>query len=71
MLKIQTVLIPRTFTLKMARAWIKLHKYKLTFRGKPVDITTYFYRFRQAAVRPHARYFTQVLPNGVELVFMK
>jgi hypothetical protein len=62
--KVQTVLIPESWSLKEAKAWLEAHKYK----HSKVDITENFYRFRQ---RPPGggKYFTVSLPNGVELVF--
>lgn len=62
--KVQTVLIPKTFTLKEALEWLEDHNY----RHKKVDITEDFYRFRQMTPMKGGRYVTQTLPNGVEIV---
>lgn len=71
-MKLQTILIPRrNFTLRAAKAWIRKHGFRLTFFGKPVDITTNYYRFRQSDPVQHAKYFTKVLPNGIELIMLQ
>jgi hypothetical protein len=61
--KVQTVLIPESWSLKEAKGWLAAHKYK----HSKVDITENFYRFRQ---RPPGggKYYTVSLANGVELV---
>lgn len=64
--ELQTVLVPKDrFTLPNAIKWVGLNGYKI----KKVDETRNFYRFRQTEPLSDVKYFSKVLPNGVELVF--
>jgi len=63
---VQSVLIPKTFTIEYAKNWLKEHKYKYN----KIDVTDKFYRFRQTEPNPSKRYYTKVLDNGVELIIM-
>jgi hypothetical protein len=67
---VQSVRVPKDqFTLRQAKSWVKKHGYKLTFKGKGVDVTENQYRFRQRDPgTPHKRVRTKVLPNGVEMI---
>lgn len=70
----QSVVIPKKdFSLNEAKKWIKENGYKLTFYGKPVDITVGFYRFRQMAPSRFDKksYKTKVLKNGILLIIGK
>lgn len=62
---VQSILFPRgVFTEVHAKKWLQMHGYHAT----KVDITEHFLRFRQFDPIPGSRYYTKVLPNGVELV---
>lgn len=61
---LQTILIPKTWTLAKSRAWLQEHNYITTFYRS----TPNFRRFLQVLPIRNAIYFTTVLPNGVELV---
>ncbi len=68
---VQSVVIPKKkFTLKQSEKWIKDNGYKLSFYGKPVDLTVGFYRYRQAAPSRFNKdkYKTKVLKNGILLI---
>ena len=65
---LQTILISNNFgTLVEMKAWLKNHKYKYGRHRR----TTNFFRFIQNLPIIGAKYFTQVLPNGIELVYMR
>lgn len=66
---LQTILVPRTFTSAQANKWIRDHGYKTHHRGKSVDITDNYYRYRQSDPR-HGRYFTVTLSNGIEMIYV-
>ena len=69
---LQTILIPKNnFTLEEAKKWIKDHKYRLSFGGKSVHITSHFYRFRQASFKKNANYHTLTIRNGIRFVFIR
>jgi hypothetical protein len=61
---VQSVVFPKAkFSLVSALKWLREHNMK----AEKVDVTPHTFRFRQMV--PHfPRYYTQVLPNGVELV---
>jgi hypothetical protein len=70
-LVIQSVLIPKDkFTLNKARKWIADNHFKLTFWGKPVDITDKYYRYRQMAPSRFVKdkYITIDFKDGVKLI---
>ena len=70
--EVQTVLVPKKdFTYNQALSWIHRHGYRTSFYGKGVDVTENFYRFRQAPPRKGVEYYTETLPNGVEIVMYK
>jgi hypothetical protein len=63
---LQTILIPKkSFSLKKAFNWLEKHKY----HSNKVDVDKNFYRFRQSEPKK-GRYYTKVLPNKIELVFV-
>lgn len=66
--KVQSVLFPKMyFTLPGAMNWLERHN----FQHSKVDITDRFYRFRQRTPLPFSEFYTQTLPNKVELVILK
>ena len=66
---IQSVVFPKKhFTLKEAKLWIVKNGYKLSFYGKPVDITKTQYRFRQTSPKKYKNYRITRLKNKVQLV---
>lgn len=72
MVRVQSILIPKSWGLPLARAWIKSHGYRLKWRNKSVDITKHYYRFRQADPlrgRIGIQYFTESLPNGIRIIY--
>jgi len=69
---VQTILIPRDrFSLPEAYRWIEEHGYTKDYYGKGVDVTTHFFRFRQKKPNHNADYYTETLPNGIEIVIYK
>ncbi len=68
-MKLQTILIPRSWKLMPAKAWIVRHGYALTFQNKEVDITTDYFHFRQARPFKNKRYAIKKLSNGILFVF--
>ena len=72
-MKIQTILIPRSsYTLQDAIEWIYAHKFKPSFYGKQVEITSNHYRFRQSKPVGGAKYRTYTVPNsrGIKYVLI-
>jgi hypothetical protein len=66
---IQSIIIDKNiYTLSQANNWIKKHNYKLTFYGKPVDITTNFYRYRQQSPKKYENYKIKEISKGIKLV---
>ncbi len=63
----QTVEIPKTFTLKESRDWLKQHGYNWQYHRN----TTNFRRFMQLYNIKDATYYSKKLPNGVVLVFQE
>lgn len=64
---LQTILIPHSFgTLTQMKAWLKKHSYKYGTHRKTVNFT----RFIQNLPIKNATYYSKVLSNGIELVFM-
>ena len=81
---LQTVLLPKAkFSKEEAKKWLKDHKYKygnyrtsknskeLRFLSAEPNEAANFHRFMQINPIEGATYYTEKLPNGVELVFMK
>jgi hypothetical protein len=65
----QSVLIPRDkFTYRQAVNWIRSHDYMVTYRGKPVDKTEKYWRFRQKDPSKKYRYRSHKLPNDIILI---
>ena len=65
----QSVLLPKDeFTLAEARAWAKDHDYRTKFRGKGVDETEDFYRFRQHDPGRYRGFRTLPIGRGIRLV---
>lgn len=64
--KVQSILVPRSWGLKKAKSWVLQHNFKV----KKIDKTLNFYRFRQLSPANYM-YFTVPLVNGVELVMRK
>jgi hypothetical protein len=64
---IQTIEIPKTFTLSQARTWLKQHG----FLYKNYRRTTNYMRFIQNDVIKGAEYYSKKLPNGVIIVSQK
>jgi hypothetical protein len=69
---IHTILIPlfageRPIQKKEAIKWLKAHDYEY----RRYRSTANYHRFNQAPEIINARYYTQRLPNGVDLVFEK
>jgi hypothetical protein len=64
MSNIQTILIPKHFTIQQAKNWLYDHGYKFN----KIDDDVHFYRFRQ---RPptNGHYYTITLSNGIHLVY--
>ena len=69
---IQSVIFNKNkWTINKAEEWLRTHKYKTSFYGKKVDITTNYYRYRQLAPHKFKKYFTKMLDGknkGVGLV---
>jgi len=69
---IQSIMFPiNKFTLSQAASWIKKNNYKLSFYGKQPETLGKFHRFRQAAPKDTAKYYTKKLDNGIIFIFMK
>jgi len=65
---LQTILFPKSkFTSSSARKWLK----RENLRSDDVRETANYYRFMQTNPIFGAGYYTKMLPNGVELVYMK
>lgn len=68
MTRLQTILVPkRIFTKRKAIAWLKKHGYK----HNKIRETTNFYRFRQSKADKNGLYSTFILPNFIEMVYIK
>jgi hypothetical protein len=63
---VQSVLIPKTFTLDYAINWLLSQGYSIN----KVDITDKYWRFRQVEPNTKNRYFTKNLKNGIQLIIM-
>jgi len=64
---LQTIEIPRTFSLKESRQWLKEHGFLYqTHRN-----TTNFRRFIQAYDVKDAEFYSKKFPNGIVFVFQK
>lgn len=57
----------KNYTLKQSQEWIKKHGYKLTFYGKPVDITENYYRYRQQSPKKWKTYRNKI-DDGLYIV---
>ncbi len=64
---VQSVLIPKKFTLKKALSWMLENGYII----KKIDVTSNYYRFRQVSPDDSKNYYTQSLKNGIKLVIMQ
>lgn len=62
---LQTILIPNKYTLEHMKQWLKDHNYVNSNYRK----TKNFIRFLQNFPIQKATYYTETLPNGVELIF--
>ena len=62
---LQTVEVPKSFSLREARDWLKKHG----FLYQNYRSTTNFKRFIQAYDVKGASFYSKKLPNGVVLVF--
>lgn len=63
---LQTILIPKSFTLEDANKWMILHNYPI----KKIDSKHNYYRYRQEEPPQHAvTYFSKKLSNGIILVY--
>lgn len=64
---VQSVLFEKSkFTLKTARAWLKLHKHQ----GLDVDVKPSHYRFRQFPPKKTYKYYTKKVDDGVEYIIL-
>ena len=61
---LQTILIPRTFTLAESKRWLKEHNYVNSY----YRTTKNFRQFMQTFPIEGSKYTSKVLPNGIELV---
>lgn len=64
---LQTILVPKNFSLSSAMMWVLDHNYKIN----KIEYTENFYRFRQRRPRKLAKYYSIKLNNGVVLVMME
>lgn len=64
---LQTIEIPRDFTLKESRNWLKTHGYI----WQNYRTTKNFRRFIQAYDIKEAKYYSKKLNNGIVLVFQE
>lgn len=62
---LQTILIPKSYTLKESRDWLKQHDYATSY----YRLTTNFRRWMQTPPIKGATYKSIKLDNGVELVY--
>jgi len=67
MWEVQTVLIPRTFSLEQAIKWLNKNGYE----NKKVDITENYYRFRQNNPKKSTRYYTLKRSKGIQVVYQE
>lgn len=68
---IQSILFDKSkWTLEDAYNWLIEHDYKTDFHGKPVDITSKHYRFRQEEPRKEYRYITKNIGDGIEFIII-
>ena len=73
-MKLQTIIFDKKYhTLGGVKTWLKTHKYKTTFYGKPIENTKNFYRARQFAPSRFitGSYRTINKKNGIKFVFGK
>lgn len=66
--KVQSVLVPKSWTKAKADTWVRAHGYKLTYYGKRAKIEGNNRRYRQLKPDAKKRTRTISLPNGVKLV---
>lgn len=64
---IQTILIPDSYTKKQAIAWLVKKGLRHDYYRK----TEHFHRFMQHNPVEKARYYTERIPNNVEIVYQK
>lgn len=62
---LQTIEIPRSFTLKESRDWLKKHGYLWQYHRN----TTNFRRFAQTYDIAGADFYSKKLPNGIVMVW--
>lgn len=69
MIDVQSVLIPKSqYTQKQANAYIKKHKFNLTYKGKGVDVTDNYYRYRQRDPNKFERFYIIKSKSNVKFV---
>lgn len=64
---IQTVLIPDSYTKKEAIDWLTTHGLRHNYHR----MTKHFHRFMQHNPVERAKYYTEHLSNGINLVYQK
>ena len=64
---LQTIEIPKTFTLKQSRDWLKKNNYAWHYHR----LTTNFRRFMQTPDIDNAKYYSKKLNDGIVLVFQE
>jgi len=68
---VQSVLIPRDrYSLSEAKRWIKNHNFTMRYKGKAVDITENYYRFRQHKPVKDSKYRVVRLNNDILIILM-
>lgn len=64
---LQTILIPNDYSLKESRAWLKDHNYSNAYYRN----TKNFRRWMQVFPIRGASYYSNVLNNGIELIYQE
>jgi len=67
MLIVQTILVPKKFTLSQAKKEVTKRGYEV----KKIDKTKNYYRFRQIDPDPTKDYYTISLKNGIKVVYQR
>ena len=62
---IQTIEIPRSWTLKQSREWLREHGYGWRYMRKTLN----YRRFMQVFPITEAEYYSKKLPNGIIIVY--
>lgn len=65
--KVQSVLVPRTWTKVQADTWVRAHGYKVTYYGKKGKIVGEYRHYKQRKKDAKKDMRTVPLPNGVKL----